>query len=169
MNVTVKRFFYDTINLATFSQDPDLRDCVGCLITERFSFGEQPIASGWNHTLNSDKMRSKKGKAMRHVVHAETAAIQDALRFIGMRQPAPLSAYSTKEPCVHCLVQLAHAGVEAIHFIDAIPAEKGGRHLLHQFPSIKIYKEHRDQLPLFLRALSVCPAGSTEPVPSTPS
>jgi len=170
MSETANRL-YEAINLATFSQDTDKRDCVGCLITNANNF---PLGSGWNQTLDGSPMRNGNNRAVPYVAHAETVAIQDALStlFSGDGPSAScrygLKAYCTKEPCLHCLVQLANAQIAEVHFIDAIPYEKSGRAWLKHFPSIRAYQEHPDQLPLLLRTLGVRPSGSTEPVPCTP-
>lgn len=112
-------------------------------------------------------MRDPDGKARPFVVHAETAAIQDAIAdFDHQLETARLQVYTTKEPCLHCLVQLANAGVKEVHYIDAIPESKSGKNYLKHFPSIKVYQQHADQLPRLLRVLGIYPGGSTEPAPS---
>jgi tRNA(Arg) A34 adenosine deaminase TadA len=171
MNETANRL-YNAINLATFAKDPDKQDCVGCLI---YSAEGNALGSGWNQTLDDSPMRNSNGKAVPYVAHAETVAVQDALSTLDSERGALLNsrynlkAYCTKEPCLHCLVQLANAQVAEVHFIDAIPYEKSGREWLKHFPSIRTYQEHPDQLPLLLRALGVRSPSSTEPVPCTPS
>jgi deoxycytidylate deaminase len=157
----VERWLDRAILEAACSTDPDLRDRVGCSIVS----GDELLGWGCNHSLDGSYMRDTLGKARPFVVHAETAAIQDALVNAGERQQVPLylQAYCTKEPCMHCLVQLANACVDEIHFIDAIPYAKSGRGHLQHFPSIKVYKEHHNQLPKLLRVLGVHAGGGTEP------
>jgi len=153
-----------TIQVATWSKDLDLQDRVGCVIVD----GNNLVSWGWNHTLDGTCMRDAAGKARPFVVHAETAAIQDAL--IDMDSgtyTSRLTAYCSKEPCLHCLVQLAHAGVREVHFIDSVPEPKSGKQYLKHFPSIEIYKHHADQLPKLLRALGVGSGISPEPATST--
>ena len=154
---------------ATVSRDLNLRDRVGCVIVDGFDL----ISTGWNHTLDDTCMRDAAGKARPFVVHAETAAIQAALveshkmggdyLFLDANR---FKVYCTKEPCLHCLVQLANAGVKEVHYIDAIPESKSGKNYLKHFPSIKVYQQHADQLPRLLRVLGIYPGGSTEPAPS---
>jgi deoxycytidylate deaminase len=146
--------------LATNSEDPDARDRVACLITH----GDTLISAGKNHTLDGSYMRDHCAKAVPQVVHAETAAIQDALTSLqGLRYSWRLEAYCTKEPCLHCLVQLANAGVNEVHYIDPIPAAKSGKAILQHLPSIKVYKEHPDQLPNLLRVLGVHTRSGSQP------
>jgi tRNA(Arg) A34 adenosine deaminase TadA len=166
MSETADRL-HRAVSLATFAKDPDKRDCVGCII---YSGNNNPLGSGRNQTLDDSPMRIN-GKAVPFVVHAETIAIQNAIDTARARwlPPYNLKAYCTKEPCLHCLVQLANAQVAEVHFIDAIPYEKSGRAWLKHFPSIRTYQEHPDQLPLLLRALGVCHHGNTLPVPCASS
>jgi len=165
MSATADRL-REAIENAAFSKDPDQRDQVGCVIYSSLS----AIGDGWNKTLDNSSMRIG-SKATPWVAHAETVAIQNAIAAANREGTPPhdWKAYCTKEPCLHCLVQLANADVSEVHFIDAIPYEKSGRAWLKHFPSIRVYKEHSDQLPLLLRALGVRDNRSTEPVPSTPS
>jgi deoxycytidylate deaminase len=150
------------ILLATKSLDPDLRDRVGCTVYH----GTKVMGLGVNKV--PDGPMRVNGKAVPYVTHAETMAIQNAIgafagQFVPVLTKRDFKAYCTKEPCLHCLVQLTNAGVNEVHFIDAIPEEKSGSRYLSHFPNLKVYQHHADQLPKLLGALGIPPDGTASP------